>query len=130
MLSPTAGFLSFLGLTVVLLVFVTWTGLLGRRALHIPLVVTTVLSLGAAIYYAKQLGTLYDIESAGLITPVHLTLAKVTTALYLAPLATGIATLRGADVKRWHRLTAFTVLGLTLITTITGAWMILASTPL
>ena len=127
MFSPTVGFLTFLGLTVVLLVFVTWTGLAGRRALHIPLVITTVVSLAVAIVYAKQLGTLYDIESAGVITPVHLTLAKITTAAYLAPVVTGVALLRGREVRRWHRWVAFTVLGMTLITTVTGAWMILAS---
>lgn len=126
-MDPLVGFFGFLALTVVLLVAVCWSGFAGRRALHVPLVVVTVVSLGASIYYAKELGRYYDLETAGLITPVHLTIAKITTALYLVPIATGIATLAGKDVKRFHRFAALSVVLLTLITTATGAWMLAAS---
>ncbi len=122
-------------MTVVLLVGVTLTGLTRRMRLHLPLVGAAVASLGGAIFFAVQLGELYDLEAAGLITPIHLGLAKLTTALYLAPLLTGLATLRARGPARerlrpWHRAAAFLVLGLTVVTTVTGAWMILASTPL
>lgn len=126
-MDPTSGLLLFLSTTVALLAAVTWTGLTARRLAHLVLVGLTLASLGVAIAFAKELGTLYDLEAAGAITPIHLTLAKVTTALYLLPLTTGVLTLIGKDVKRWHRLSAFTVLALTLLATLTGAWMILAA---
>lgn len=115
-------------LTVALLGGAVLTGRRARRALHLVLVALTLASLGASIVAAKRLGDVYDLASAGRITPVHLALAKVTTASYLLPLATGIATLRRPRVRRWHARAAYVVLVLTLLTTVTGAWMLLAST--
>lgn len=129
-MTPQVGFPLFLVVTVLLLAGVTWSGFARRRALHFVLVGAALLSLALAIVYAKRLGEFYDLESAGWITPFHLGLAKFTTACYLLPLATGIATLRNPRVRVWHRSFAFLVLVLTLLATATGAWMLLASTPL
>jgi heme A synthase len=127
---PTAGFLTFLALTVVWLGFVVWTGFTKRFPLHILFVLLALASLAGAIRFALSLGELYDLEAAGWITPFHLTLAKVTTALYLLPIATGIATWRDRRRRTWHRPAAFLVLGLTLLSTLTGAAMLLASPPM
>jgi hypothetical protein len=126
-MDPTIGFLSFLALTVLLLVCVVITGMRGRLALHLPLVAASVVSLGGAIAYALQLGELYDLESAGWITPVHLTLAKVATGAYLLPLVTGVATLRDRSCRGRHRIAAGVALVLTVLATVTGAWMLLAA---
>jgi len=126
-MTPERGFVAFLALTLVLLTAVVWTGLRARRRVHLPCVAATLATLGATIWYAEQMGDLYDLASAGLITPVHLWLAKSTTLLYLAPLVTGILTIRDARWRPRHRVAAFTVLALTVATAVTGTWMLLAS---
>jgi hypothetical protein len=73
------------------------------------------------------MGTHYDLAAAGLITPVHLWLAKLTTLAYLAPISTGVLTLRDPSWRPRHRLCAFAVLGMTVATAITGTWMLLAA---
>jgi hypothetical protein len=126
-LSPDRGFPLFLVLTVLLLGGVVASGLRGRLRLHLALVAAALSSLGVTIAFAKQLGELYDLASAGWITPVHLTVAKLTTAAFLVPVATGVMTLRDRRHKRLHRHCALTVLAMTLVTTGLGLWMILAA---
>lgn len=121
------GFVLFLLLTVGLLGVVVWTGLRARRRLHLTCVALTVAALGTTIYYAERMGKLYDLAAAGTIYPVHLALAKGTTVLYLAPLVTGVLTLRNVAWRRRHRWSAFLVLALTVVTAVTGTWMILAA---
>jgi hypothetical protein len=129
-MAPEIGFASALGVTVVLLVFVAWTGHRAKRRAHLVLVAAAVVALVTSIVFAKRLGAVYDLTSAGWITPFHLGLAKVTTACYLLPVVTGVATLRNARARPWHARTAWLVLALTVFTTVTGAWMLLASTRL
>jgi heme A synthase len=129
-MTALAGFLTFLAATLVLLGAVVATGRKARRALHFPLVACTVASLLATIYFAEKLGESYDLESAGWIYPVHLFFAITTTCLYLLPVASGIATIRRPAFRPWHRRIAFAVIGLTVITAVTGTWMLLAATPL
>ena len=40
-------------------------------------------SLAITIYWAEQLGEEYDLETAGVITPIHLWMAKFTVAAWL-----------------------------------------------
>ena len=84
-------------------------------------------SLGVTIWFAERLGEHYDLESAGWITPVHLAVAKLTTAAYLLPIGTGVLTLRNRRHRSLHLRCALTVLALTLLTTGLGLWMILAA---
>jgi hypothetical protein len=126
-LSPVVGFPAFLVLTVALLGGVVASGLRRRMRLHLILVASALSSLGVTIFYAEQLGELYDLASAGRITPVHLTLAKLTTVAYLLPIATGAMTLRDRRRRPLHFKAAMAVLALTLLTTATGLWMILAA---
>jgi hypothetical protein len=123
-LSPTAGFLVFLAATLALLCLVVATGLQAKRRLHIPLVAASVGALAVTIYYALQVGKLYDLPAAGAITPIHLTIARLTTACYLLPIATGIRTIFRPATRRLHRKLAFLVLGMTVLTAITGTLMI------
>jgi hypothetical protein len=124
---PTLRFFASLLATVVLLLATVYTGYTKRLRLHFVCVAGSVSLLGASIWAALQLSAIYDIHSAGWITPLHLTLARITTLLYLLPLVTGLWTYRDRGQRKKHRAAAFLVLGLTVLTTITGAWMLLAS---
>lgn len=126
-MTSEVGFVASLALTLVLLAAVVATGLRARRRVHIPCVVLTLAALGTTIYFAEAMGEHYDLASAGVITPVHLTLAKLTTLAYLAPLATGVLTIRDPRWRPRHRVSAFVVLGLTVLTAVTGTWMLLAA---
>ena len=126
-MSPDYGFPLFLVLTVLLLGGVVATGLRGVLPLHLALVALALVSLGVTIVFAKRLGELYDLEAAGWITPVHLTVAKLTTAAYLLPITTGVLTLRNRRHRRVHFRCAMAVLAMTLVTTGLGLWMILAA---
>ena len=129
-MSPTTAFpVSFL-VTLVLLCAVVYTGVKARRRAHIPLVVITVLSLGLTIYYAEQLGKLYDLFATGRIYQVHLTLAKTTVVIYLAPVITGVLTLRNSKRRGLHSVFAWLVLVFTVLTAVTGCWMIYLADPL
>jgi hypothetical protein len=121
------GFVAFLALTLVLLAAVVWSGLGARRRIHLPCVAATLAALGLTIWFAEQMGEHYDLAAAGAITPVHLFLAKLTTLAYLAPLVTGVLTLRNPAWRPRHRVCAFVVLALTVVTAVTGTWMLLAA---
>ena len=123
-MSSGAAFVLFFSLTLCLLALVVATGLAARRRWHIPLVVLALAALGATIRAAVLVGKHYDLPSAGIITPVHLWLAKVTTVLYVLPLATGIRTLFAPGTRKLHRKVAFLVLGMTVLTAITGTAML------
>jgi len=121
------GFVGFLALTLVLLGVVVATGLRALRRIHVTCVALALAALATTIYYAVKMGEHYDLASAGVITPIHLNLTKITTLAYLAPLVTGWMTTRNPARRPWHRRCAFVVLALTVATAVTGTWMVLAS---
>ncbi|MDE0891482.1 MAG: hypothetical protein OSB14_04800 [Planctomycetota bacterium] len=116
--------------TLLLLTGAVITGRAARRKLHLPIVSLTIVSLCVTIYYAEQLGKLYDLESAGWIYPFHLLIAKVSATSYLVVIGSGLATLRDTARRKTHSTIAYSVITLTVLTAITGTWMILAATPL
>lgn len=128
-MNPATGFTVFFLLTLMLLAAAVAAGLRAKRRWHLTFVALSFGSLGVAIYYAKQLGQVYDLESAGRITAVHLTLAKVTTIGFLLPVLSGIATVRNRANIVWHRRLAWSVLSMTVLSAVTGVWMILAAKP-
>jgi hypothetical protein len=128
-LSPTAGFVGSLIVTLAFLGAAVLTGLKAQRRRHLASVAGAVLFLGVTIWFALAVGELYDLESAGLITPVHLTLARVTTVCYLLPAASGAWTIRDPRRRKLHAKLAFFVLAMTVLTAITGTWMLLAADP-
>lgn len=124
MAGPEIGFLAALLTTVALLVGAAVTGRLKLYRRHVTFVALAVASLGVAIYFAIKTGPLYDLPAAGLITPVHLTIAKITTVLYLWPLITGPLAYRGTVSRRVHRVGAWGALAMTVVATVTGVWML------
>lgn len=129
-MSAGVGFLLFLGVTLCCLTVAVITGRAARRKIHLRVVTLTVISLAVTIYYAEQLGKLYDLEAAGWIYPFHLLIAKVTASSYLVVVASGFATLKNTARRKTHSAIAYSVISLTVLTAITGTWMILAATPL
>jgi len=124
---PGVGFLIFLGVTLAFLGGVVVTGIKAKRRTHLALVSCAVVCLGVTIYYAEKLGELYDLRASGLIFPIHLWIAKITVAAYLAPIVTGILTWRNVARRPLHAKLAYTVLALTILTAITGTLMIALS---
>ncbi len=123
--SAAIGFVASLAVTLAILAGVVVTGRAAKRKVHIPLVIGAVASLGVTIYFAEKLGELYDLESAGVIYPIHLALAKTTTVGYLLPLVTGVLTVRDATRIVWHRRCAYFILVMTVLTAATGTTMVL-----
>jgi len=126
-LSAAAGFLAWFLVTLALLVLVVLTGLAARRRWHIAWVVASMCGLVMTIRHALLLGEICDLAAAGVITPIHHTLARITTVAYLLPIATGIRTIFVPATRRLHRRFAFLVLGMTILTAITGTVMIYLS---
>jgi hypothetical protein len=122
--TPGIGFLVCFALTLVFLGLVFVTGFRARRALHVACVLATLGALYVTIQYAYDLGHAYDLPAAGWITPVHLGLAKLNTAAFLLPIATGLRTVFVPTTRRLHKKLAIGVLGLTIVTAITGAIML------
>jgi len=120
----TIGFLLSLALTLVALGVTVVSGFKARRKVHLPAVATSVVLLLVTIYYAEQLGTLYDLETAGVIKPIHLFFAKLTAPAYLLPIVSGFRTLKRPSNRSLHRKLAFLILALTVISAATGAAMV------
>ena len=129
-MSPLVGFFTALGLTVVFLLSAAWTGHRHKRVAHVILVGLSVLGLGSAIVYALKLGELYDLEAAGWITPVHLNLARVTTAAFLIPITLGFLAWRKARWRAAHARAGWIVILATVTAVVTGAIMLYRAEPL
>lgn len=124
MAATTAGFLAALLVTLGLLAAVVVTGLRARRRRHLTLVAATFVALAVTIVFAERLGRYFDLEATGRVYPVHLFLAKATVAAYLVPVVTGIWTIRDSRHRRLHGAVAWIVLGLTVLTAVTGTAMV------
>jgi len=129
-MTAATGFVLYLVLTLALLGAVVVTGKKSLRRKHLTFVVLAYVGLGLAIYYAELLGHEYNLDSAGSIYPVHLAFAKSTVYAYLLPIITGILTIKGKCKRTTHGRVAVAVILLTVVTAVTGLWMILAATPL
>ena len=128
-MAASTGFLASFALTLLAAGGVVYTGFKARRRQHLPLVALTLVLLAATIYFAEQLGHELDVQSAGVITPIHLTLAKLATLSFLLPLITGLRTLRHPSTRPVHRIAAFTALTLTVAAATTGTAMWLMAPP-
>ncbi len=126
-MSHPLGFVLFLVLTLGCLAGAVSSGLRAKRRVHLACVAGALACLGVTIYHAFGVGKLYDLAAAGWITPVHMWMAKIATASYLLPAASGLRTIFHPPTRRLHRKLAFVVLTLTVLTAITGTWMLLAS---
>src|SRR5262249_47744567 len=108
-LSDSLGFVLFLLLTLAFLAGAVSTGLRALRRRHLACVAGAVLCLGVTIHFAFGVGKLYDLAAAGWITPVHMWMAKVATASYLLPVASGLRTIAHPPTRKLHRKIAFCV---------------------
>lgn len=126
-MGPEIGFLTALLVTVAFLGGAAVTGRRRQIKAHVGFVGLSVASLAVAIVFAIRLGEYYDLEAAGRITPIHLTLARVTTLVYLWPLVTGPLAARGKIAPRIHRAGAWTALLLTVAATVTGVLMLMGA---
>jgi hypothetical protein len=120
-------FFAGLLVTVVLLAVVVASGIAAKRRVHLPAVLLYLAALGLTIWLAVRMGRSLDLAAAGWITPVHLTMARVNVYLYVLPLTTGLMALRDRRWYRRHKLFAWIVVGVTLLTVATGSWMALAA---
>lgn len=124
-MGPMVGFCIAVAATVAFLVAVVVTGVRGKIVMHLPCVAATLASLVVAIVFAVKLGKLYDLPAAGIVTPIHLTVAKIATVSYIGPIVTGIRTLRSREHRRAHLVAALIVLALTAAASITGTLMLM-----
>ena len=124
------GFVGSLVVTLVLVALAVLTGSKGRRRAHLASVVSTVGSLVVTIVLAVRMGRGYDLEAAGRITPVHLTLARVASLALLAAIVGGILTWRNPRRRPLHQSLVFLALALTVLALVTGTWMVLAAEPI
>ena len=127
-MSLAAQFISLLLLTLLLLGGAVATGRRHERRKHFAIVACVFVSLGLTIWAAERLGAVYDLASAGMMKPIHLTLAKAASLSYLLPVITGIRLLRGSGGRGAHRFAAGLAIFLTVIAAVTGTWMILLAT--
>lgn len=128
-MSPTAQFFALFALTLALLLATVATGLRAKRRAHLVLVALTVGALGATIWQAYRLGTHYDLDSAGAITPVHMFLARAATFSFLPTALLGLVVLRKPALRRWHGRLAWTSVVLAVCAAVTGVCMLLAADP-
>ena len=124
-MTPTIGFIGSLVLTLVCLGVAVVTGYKAKRKVHLSSVTGAVILLVLTIYYAIELGELYDLHYDSMITIVHLNVAKVNTAAYLLPVITGLRTLKDPAGRKLHGRVAWSVLILTVFTAVTGCIMLL-----
>jgi len=129
-MSPETLLLVGLAVTVGLLLTACWTGHKAKRKPHLVFVLLTVVALTLTVLQAEYVGTLYDLEAAGIITPIHLNIAYVATGSFLLPIITGIMTWRNPAKKKLHRGCVLIAVTLTVASAITGALMLTSAEPL
>ncbi len=122
MTAVTAFWMVF-GSTVVLLGVDLYTGLTGRRAVHLTTVVLTVAGLVGSIVLALRMGS--GSAFAPGIQLVHRALARTVVVLVLPMAVTGIMILSSnkASARRVHRRVAFVLVALAVAAAGTGIAM-------
>jgi hypothetical protein len=132
--SPVAAFTVWFFITVTLLLTAAYFGRTAarapeRRKIHVIFVLLTAGALAWTIKVAYDLGALYDLASAGWITPVHLAIAKVATGFLVFPIVAGILAWRDGKKRRAHAFLAWCAMVLIVLAAVTGTIMILLAQP-
>lgn len=128
-MSPVTGFVLSFAFTIALLAAAVVAGFARKRTQHVVLVILAMVSLAWTINRALRLGRVYDLESAGPITPVHLTLAKATALFLILPVLAGMRLLRTGQGRVLHRELALAALALVVLATISGIVMMALAKP-
>jgi len=129
-LTPTIAFAAAFLVTLALLVVVAWSGMRAKRRVHIPAVGLAVVALAVTIWFAYRLGAVYDLESAGVITPIHLFLARFATLSIVITIVFGLRTLFVPKSLRFHKRLAWFSLTIVVLAAITGVVMIVLASPI
>ncbi len=129
-MTPTLAFaLAFL-VTLVLLAVVAWSGMRAKRRVHIPAVAMTYVSLAVTIYYAYGLGRILDLHSAGIITPIHLFLARAATVAIVLASLIGLRTAFHPQTRGLHKRAAWLALSIVVLAAVTGVVMVCLADPI
>ena len=133
-MSPVAAFTVWFFITVTLLLTAAYFGRTAarapeRRKIHVIFVLLTAGALAWTIKVAYDVGALYDLASAGWITPVHLAIAKVATGFLVFPIVAGILAWRDGKQRRAHAFLAWCAMVLIVLAAVTGTIMILLAQP-
>jgi hypothetical protein len=113
--------------TVVSMAAALWTGLTGRRRLHLWLGPLTIVVLAVTIVLTEQLVRRYEFPPD--VVRTHLWFAKAGGLLALPVVATGLWLWRQPRARHWHRLAVAIWLVSVLTATGTGLWMFAQGTP-
>lgn len=124
---PWTGFYIALAITVVLLVATLFTGFRRRRRAHVPLAVSTVLALLAAIYFAETIGSFWNFPKWPL--RIHLSFAWAGTILLLPVIVSGVLALRREGPAPGHKKIVFAFLAAVGCAICTGIWIFLVGSP-
>lgn len=128
-MTPITAFAAAFLVTLVLLGVVAWSGMRAKRRVHVTAVGLTVASLGVTIWRAYRLGDTLDLDSAGIITPIHLTLARAATLAIVLAIGLGVRTLYAPGTVRRHRAVAWLALSIVVLSAITGVVMVALAQP-
>jgi hypothetical protein len=124
-------FLVALGLTVLSLAGVIWSGVTARRSLHYGLVLATLGLLLWAIREARIMGKGLVYEGAAAVfQTIHFSAVAVTFLTLPVLVVTGVRLARKETVRhrKAHRLLAWVFVGSVLVTTALGVAMTLLAT--
>lgn len=125
-------FLSALGVTVVALVGVVWSGVTRRRSLHYALIASMFAALGWAIYEAELYGKELVFEGhAATLKAIHMAAVTVTFLLVPFLLVSGVKLARaeGAAARQRHGQLARWFVVSVVLTCMLGTAMTWAATP-
>lgn len=129
-MTPTLAFAAAFLVTLALLAVVAWSGVRAKRRVHVPAVGLTVASLGVTIFYAYRLGQALDLKSAGVITPIHLTLARIATLAIVVTIGIGLRSLFAPKTLKLHKRAAWISLSLVVLAAVTGVVMVSLADPI
>lgn len=129
-MTPTLAFAAAFLVTLALLAVVAWSGVRAKRRVHVPAVGLTVASLCVTIFYAYRLGHALDLKSAGVITPIHLFLARLATLAIVVTIGIGLRALFVPRTLRLHKRAAWISLSLVVLAAITGLVMVGLAKPI
>jgi glucan phosphoethanolaminetransferase (alkaline phosphatase superfamily) len=123
----TVPFWCSLAATLLLLVVSLWSGLRGRRRLHLVTGPLTMVALTAAVLFTEELVRRYRFAPADL--EFHLYFAKTAAGLAVAVVVTGIWLFRRPAARAWHRLAVFLFVVVAVTATGTGIWLFTRAQP-
>jgi len=118
--SPVPFWIAFCA-TLVLMTGALITGFRGVRRLHLVLGPATMVALLVAIVLTEQMASRYEFPEEELWW--HLLFAEAAALLALPVIGTGIWYWRRPQVRRWHVISVFAWIAVTLVATATGFWM-------